>query len=86
MISVDFAFIPHGSLFQKDGADTFELDFTHLGREAQLELKLLVCSLNSIMEQMSISEDCYALGPTSKVIATELAGLSWAKARRKVRK
>lgn len=71
---------------QKDGSDTFDLDFTHLAREAQLEFKLLVCTLNSIMEMLSISEDCYALGPTSKVIATELASLSWAKARRKVKK
>ena len=72
-------------VLQKDGSEGFDLDFTHLGREAQLQMKLLVCSLNSLFELLSVSEDCYALGATSKVVATELASLSWAKARRKVK-
>ena len=31
-----------------------------------------------------MAEDCYALGATSRIIASELASLTWAKNRRKV--
>ena len=44
----------------------------------------LASSLNSSLEQLGFSEDVYALGATSGLVATELAGLPWAKARRKV--
>jgi len=36
------------------------------------------------MEQWQVSEDCYAIGVTSRIVATELAALGWAKSRRKV--
>ena len=46
--------------------------------------QLLVCSLNSILENLQVSEDVYGLGQTSRIVATELANLGWAKHRRKV--
>ena len=45
---------------------------------------MLVCSLNSWLEQLGVTEDIYCLGRTSKMVASELASLSWAKTRRKV--
>ncbi len=47
-------------------------------------LQLLVCSLNSCLEQWGVAEDVYCLGPTSRIIGAELASLPWAKGRRKV--
>ena len=36
------------------------------------------------MEQLGVAEDVYSLGPTSRVVVSELATLAWAKNRRKV--
>lgn len=37
------------------------------------------------MELLSVSEEVFAVGTTSNIVAAELAGLGWNKARKKVR-
>ena len=44
----------------------------------------LVCSLNAMLEHLSLAEDVYSLGPTSRMVAVDLANFTWAKTRRKV--
>jgi len=85
-----FPLLPHEKnklremhLKENPGAEKIDLQYTHLPAHAQLKLKLLVCSLNGLLEQLSINEDCCSLGETSDILASELAALSWAKARRK---
>lgn len=48
------------------------------------ELQLYASYLNGFLDILNVNEDCYALGGTSKLIASELASLPWAKNRRKV--
>ncbi|ELU00077.1 hypothetical protein CAPTEDRAFT_126088 [Capitella teleta] len=60
-----------------------DVGYEHLPKMLQLKFKLLVCSLNSMLEVLKISEDVYCLGQTSRMVANELAGLSWARSRRK---
>lgn len=60
-----------------------DVEFGHLPRDLQLRLKLLTCSLNSVMELLSISEEVFAAGCTSNIVAAELAALGWNKARKK---
>ena len=45
---------------------------------------MFVSSLSGFCEQLQVSEDVYAVGHTSRIVASELAGLPSAKARRKV--
>ena len=44
----------------------------------------LATGLHGCMSQMNLSEDVYALGETSKLVATELANMGVARSRRKV--
>lgn len=61
------------------------MDTESLDAPPDLKRKLfqVVCSINGFLEQLHANEDCYALGTTSNLIATELAKLSIAKNRRK---
>ena len=45
---------------------------------------MLASSLDNIFDVMSINEDCYGAGHFAKLMATELANLPSARARRKV--
>ena len=47
---------------------------------------MLASSLNDMFENLEIHEDCYGVGHFAKVVASELANLPSAKARRKVRR
>lgn len=64
-------------------SSTSEVEFMHLPKDLQLLLKLLTCSLNSLMELLSLSEEVFAVGSTSNIVAGELAGLGWNKSRKK---
>ncbi|XP_070581895.1 sec1 family domain-containing protein 2-like isoform X2 [Ptychodera flava] len=44
---------------------------------------MFVCSMSCLFEMLNVNEDCYAVGPTSRIIASELASLQSAKNRRK---
>lgn len=46
---------------------------------------MLSGSLNEMFEKMNVNEDCYAVGPFSRLLANDLANMSDAKGRRKVR-
>jgi len=48
-------------------------------------LQLLACALDSVFEVLDCADDVFALGSTSNIVAAELASLSWAKTRRRVR-
>ncbi|KAK2189953.1 hypothetical protein NP493_92g01011 [Ridgeia piscesae] len=67
----------------KRSNQTNDLEMSQLPQELQLRLKGLVCSLNATLEQLSLTEDIYSLGPTSRMVAVDLANFTWAKTRRK---
>ncbi|XP_077986469.1 sec1 family domain-containing protein 2-like [Glandiceps talaboti] len=60
-----------------------DLEFYMLPFELQSRIKMFVCSLSSLFDMLKVSEDCYAVGATSRIIASELAALQSAKTRRK---
>ena len=46
---------------------------------------MLASSLNDMFENLNINEDCYGVGHFAKIVASELANLPNARARRKVK-
>ena len=46
--------------------------------------QLLVSSLNSLSELLNLSEEIFAMGTTSNIMANELSALPWSRNRRKV--
>ncbi|XP_015745736.1 sec1 family domain-containing protein 2, partial [Python bivittatus] len=60
-----------------------DVDFFSLPSELQLEIRSLVSDLNILFEYLSVREECFAIGPMSKIIAGDLANYSQAKIRRK---
>ncbi|KAM6439823.1 sec1 family domain-containing protein 2 isoform 1-T1 [Liasis olivaceus] len=60
-----------------------DVDFLSLPSELQLEIRSLVSDLNTLFEYLSVREECFAIGPMSKIIAGDLANYSQAKIRRK---
>eukprot|EP00794_Sanderia_malayensis_P016691 gene16691-18385_t len=60
-----------------------DIDFSILPKNLQVKIKALASSLSDMFEISSINEDCYGVGHFSKIIASELANLPDAKARRK---
>ena len=47
-------------------------------------IQIFVSGLSGLCEHLRVSEDVYAVGHTSRIIATEFANLPSARARRKV--
>lgn len=60
-----------------------DLDMSCLPPSLQLWYKTFVSSIDNLLSELAVSEDCYSLGPTSKILATELANFSPAKIRKK---
>ncbi|KAK1175961.1 sec1 family domain-containing protein 2-like [Acipenser oxyrinchus oxyrinchus] len=60
-----------------------DLDLHSLPPELQIEIKSLVSGLNSMFDFVHVREECFAVGPTSRIIAGELANHPQAKNRRK---
>ncbi|KAK9399147.1 sec1 family domain-containing protein 2 [Crotalus adamanteus] len=60
-----------------------DVDFSALPSELQLAIRSLVSDLNAFFEYLGVREECFALGPLSKIIAGDLANFSQAKVRRK---
>ncbi|XP_078403962.1 sec1 family domain-containing protein 2 [Cetorhinus maximus] len=60
-----------------------DVDFQSLPFELQVQIRSLVSSLNSMFEVLQLKEECFAVGPTSRIIAGELANYPQAKHRRK---
>lgn len=60
-----------------------EVDFFSLPSELQLAIRSLVSGLHTLLEYLSVREECFAIGSLSKIIAGDLANYSQAKIRRK---
>ncbi|XP_033119522.1 sec1 family domain-containing protein 2-like [Anneissia japonica] len=60
-----------------------DVHFEMLPLDLQAKFKMLIVSLDNLCERLEINEDIYCIGPTSQLIATELAALSSAKLRRR---
>ncbi|XP_048845956.1 sec1 family domain-containing protein 2 [Brienomyrus brachyistius] len=61
-----------------------EVDVHSLSPDLQIEIKSLVSALNSMFEFTNTREECFAVGPLSRIIAGELANYPQAKNRRKI--
>ncbi|XP_065053215.1 sec1 family domain-containing protein 2-like [Rhopilema esculentum] len=60
-----------------------DIDVALLPHNLQIQIKMLASSINDLFENLSIHEDCYGIGHFSKIVASELANMPNAKARRK---
>lgn len=60
-----------------------DVDYHSLPFQLQTQIRSFVSSLNSVFELLQLKEECFAVGPTSRIIAGELANYSQAKQRRK---
>lgn len=60
-----------------------EVDATALTPELLLYIRCLVSGLSSLCEHLGVREECFAVGPLSRVIATDLANYAPAKNRKK---
>ncbi|XP_041080864.1 sec1 family domain-containing protein 2 [Polyodon spathula] len=60
-----------------------DVDLHSLPPELQIEIKSLASGLNSMFDFLHVREECFAVGPTSRIIAGELANHHQAKNRRK---
>ncbi|KAK1174784.1 sec1 family domain-containing protein 2 [Acipenser oxyrinchus oxyrinchus] len=60
-----------------------DVDLHSLPPELQIQIKSLASGLNSMFDCLHVREECFAVGPTSRIIAGELANHSQAKNRRK---
>nr|XP_054770138.1 sec1 family domain-containing protein 2-like [Lytechinus pictus] len=60
-----------------------DVDISMLPDELQHDIKMVVSTLSCLCETLDVNEDIYCLGPTSQLIAGELAQLISARARRK---
>ncbi|CAI9724301.1 family domain-containing 2-like [Octopus vulgaris] len=60
-----------------------DLEISQLPRNLQTLYKMFVSSFNDILEQLSVKEDIYSIGHTSRCIAMELENYGPAKSRRK---
>ena len=69
---------------KKRFASLSEVDLQSLPPELQIEIKSLASVLNSMFEATSTREECFAVGPMSRLIAGELANHPQSKNRRKV--
>ncbi|XP_067843653.1 sec1 family domain-containing protein 2 isoform X2 [Heptranchias perlo] len=60
-----------------------DVDYQSLPFELQIQIRSLVSSLSSMFELVKLKEECFAVGPTSRIIAGELANYPQTKHRRK---
>lgn len=70
-------------LERKEILSVDDLTLDILPENRQTVIKKLVSTLSSLFEELDVNEEVYCLGATSRIVATELAGLQSAKARRK---
>ncbi|XP_066136932.1 sec1 family domain-containing protein 2 [Saccopteryx bilineata] len=60
-----------------------EVDAAALPPELLLQIRCLVSGLSSLCEHLGVREECFAVGPFSRIIAADLANYAPAKNRRK---
>ncbi|XP_014676542.1 PREDICTED: sec1 family domain-containing protein 2-like [Priapulus caudatus] len=61
-----------------------EFDITHLHHNLQAKIQLFVECFDKLFEDLAIRDDCYSIGSTSSLIATELAATPSARNRKKI--
>lgn len=61
-----------------------EVDASTLPPELLLQIRCLVSGLSSLCEHLGVREECFAVGPFSRIIAADLANYGPAKNRRKI--
>ncbi|XP_060044047.1 sec1 family domain-containing protein 2 isoform X2 [Erinaceus europaeus] len=61
-----------------------EMDASTLTPELLLQIRCLVSGLSSLCEHLGVREECFAVGPLSRIIAADLANYGPAKNRRKI--
>uniref|UniRef100_A0ACB8E787 Sec1 domain-containing protein 2 n=2 Tax=Sphaerodactylus townsendi TaxID=933632 RepID=A0ACB8E787_9SAUR len=83
LMAQDLSQINNGRPEKKKFANLSDVDFSSLSSELQLEIRTLVSGLNSLFECLGVREECFAVGPLSRIIAGDLANYSQAKTRRK---
>lgn len=83
LLAEDLARINSGRPEKKKIAHLSDVDFSALPSDLQLAIRSLVSDLNTFFEYLGVREECFALGPLSKIIAGDLANYSQAKVRRK---
>ncbi|XP_069121986.1 sec1 family domain-containing protein 2-like [Argopecten irradians] len=60
-----------------------DVEAANLPKSLQIMYKMLVGSIDSMLGELNVQEDCFFVGQTSKILATELASYPPAKLRRK---
>lgn len=60
-----------------------DVEAANLPKSLQIMYKMLVGSIDSMLGELNVQEDCFFVGQTSKILATELASYPPAKQRRK---
>ncbi|XP_077158093.1 sec1 family domain-containing protein 2 [Paroedura picta] len=83
LMAQDLAQINNGRPDKKKFATLSDVEFSSLSSELQLEIRTLASGLNTLFEYLSVREECFAVGPLSRIIAGDLANYSQAKTRRK---
>ncbi|CAB3986675.1 Sec1 family domain-containing 2 [Paramuricea clavata] len=61
-----------------------EVEIQHTPKVFQVKLKLLASALSTLFDELELTEDCYAVGHTSKLLAAELVNISSAKLKKNV--
>lgn len=83
LLTSDLDFINARRPEKKRFGSLFDVDLNSLPAELQIEVKHLASALNSMFETTGTREESFAVGPMSRIIATELANHPQAKNRRK---
>nr|XP_056711395.1 sec1 family domain-containing protein 2 [Euleptes europaea] len=83
LMAQDLSQINNGRPEKKKIANLNDVEFSSLSSELQLEIRTLVSGLNALFEYLGVREECFAVGPMSKIIAGDLANYSQGKTRRK---
>ncbi|XP_046853756.1 sec1 family domain-containing protein 2-like isoform X2 [Xenia sp. Carnegie-2017] len=70
---------------QKKLTSLSEVEIHHTPKSFQMKLKLLALAFSELLNESELHEDCYAIGHTSKLLASELASLSSAKMKKNIK-
>uniref|UniRef100_A0A8D0HQL7 Sec1 family domain-containing protein 2 n=1 Tax=Sphenodon punctatus TaxID=8508 RepID=A0A8D0HQL7_SPHPU len=83
MTPQDLALLNQARPEKKKFGNLNDIDFSSLPPALQLQIRMLVSGLNSLLEYLNVREECFAIGALSRIIAGDLANYSQAKTRRK---
>ncbi|MBN3308800.1 SCFD2 protein, partial [Amia calva] len=83
LLSQDLDKINRGRPDKKKFGGLSDVDMHSLPPELQIEIRALASGLSAVFDLLNTREECFAVGPTSRIIAGELANHPHAKIRRK---